>query len=334
MKAVLCRRRTGAALAGFENVDLPAPAPGPRDLLVRIEAAALNPLDCKRRSARPDPDPDGAILGWDAAGTIESLGAGVTGFRVGDRVFYSGSILRPGCLSELHLVDERLAARRPDALSPAQACALPLAALTASEALWDHLGLGTDAEPGVLLIVGGAGSVASMAVQLARTIPRLTIVAAVSRPASRDWLHSIGADHVVSYLAPYAEQFEAANIPPPRRILSMFTGAAAWRDYVTIAEPFGRICIVDHPQGIDFSGARSKSLGIFWQAMFTRSSWRTEDMARQGAYLRQLGVLIESGAIRALPVTGNGTIDAHSVEAAHAADRPDPGKRVFEGFRA
>jgi zinc-binding alcohol dehydrogenase family protein len=334
VKAVLCRRRPGAALAGFEEVELAPPVPGPRDLMVRIEAAALNPLDRKRRAARPDPDPDGAILGWDATGTVESVGAQVTGFRPGDPVIYAGSILRPGCLSELHLVDERLAAPRPAGLTPAQACALPLAALTASEALRDHLGLRADADPGVLLVAGGAGSVASMAIQLARTIPALTIVAAASRPESRDWLLSIGADHVLSYERPLAEQFAAADIPPPRSILSMFTSATAWREYVAIAEPFGRICIVDHPQGIDFSDARGKSLGISWQAMFTRSTHRTGDMARQGDYLREVGALVERGAIWPMPVTLMGTIDARSVEAAHATGLAGPGKRIFEGFRS
>jgi NADPH2:quinone reductase len=334
VRAVLCRRQPGAMLAAFEDVDLPPPTPGPRDLLVRVEAAALNPLDRKRRAARPDPDPGGAILGWDAAGTVASVGAEVRGFRPGDAIVYAGSILRPGCFSELHLVDERLAAPRPPSLSPAHACALPLAALTASEALWDHLELRGPAEPGVLMIGGGAGSVASMAVQLARTVPGLTIVASASRPASRDWLRSIGADHVVCSGRPLAEQFAAARIPPPRRILSMFTSPAAWRDYVAIAAPFGRICIVDHPRDLDFSDARSKSLGILWQAMFTRSTYRTEDMERQGEYLRAVGTLVESGAVRALPVILNGAIEARSVEAAHAAEPADPGKQVFEGFRA
>src|SRR6266581_9508941 len=162
MKAVA---HTTKDLASLVDIELPKPAPSGRDLLVKVEAVSVNPVDTKRRIAeKPDPAP--RVLGWDAAGTVEAVGDQVSLFSKGDSVYYAGDVTRPGCNSEYQLVDERIVGRKPKKLDFAQAAAIPLTAITAWEAYFDRMKI--DPAGGhsgaILLIIGGAGGVGSIGI--------------------------------------------------------------------------------------------------------------------------------------------------------------------------
>jgi NADPH2:quinone reductase len=332
VRAVLCRRRDKALVATFEDIVLPDPTPTDRDLLVEIRAVGLNPLDRKRRAARPDQDDRGAVLGWDAAGVVVAVGPEATSFSPGDAVFYAGSIARPGCQSALHLVDERLVAAKPAGLDFTAAAALPLGAVTASEALYDHLRLGASSR-GTILINGGAGGVAVIAVTLARALPGMTVVATASRPKTHDLLLAIGAHFVVDHRGDMAAQVRMLGIPSVDWVLSMFTSETAWRSYAELIAPFGHICLVDHPPALDFAAVKARSVGIHWQSMFTRPVYQTADMARQGDHIAAVGRAIDEKKLHAPSVRVVGLIDAAGVTAAHALlERGDGGKLVLECF--
>jgi NADPH2:quinone reductase len=189
----------------LQDIDLPRPTPLGRDLLVEIKAVSVNPVDTKvrRRSA---PDGDGwKVLGWDAGGIVVETGPDATLFKPGDEVFYAGALTRPGSNAEFHLVDERIVGPRPKTLSWAESAALPLTAITAWETLFDRLDVKGRAVPGAaaaILIVGGAGGVGSMAIQLARKLTDLTVIATASRPETRAWATDLGAHHVVNHARP------------------------------------------------------------------------------------------------------------------------------------
>ncbi len=199
------------------DLDLPAPVPAERDLLVAVEAVSVNPVDTKvRRSATP-PAGEARILGWDAAGLVRAVGPEVVGFKPGDAVFYAGAIDRPGSNAEFHLVDERIVGHKPQSLSFAEAAALPLTAITAWEMLFDRLRI-KDLVPGAakaVLIVGGAGGVGSIAIQLARKLTDLTVIATASRPETRDWAAKLGAHHVVDHGKPLSSEIEALGLARP-----------------------------------------------------------------------------------------------------------------------
>lgn len=319
MRAILCRRRPGAAQAGFEDIEVPLPIAGPRDLLVRVEAASLNPIDIKRRSARPDPDPTGAVLGWSAIGEVAAIGTEVRHFTPGERVWYAGASERPGAFAEFQLVDERIAGHAPGCITAEEAAAMALPGLTAAEALFDHLDIERAQSPHTLLINGGSGSVASLAVQLARRSPMVEIIATAGGAESCAWLQRIGAHHVVDHRLCLWQQVRQLGCRMPRSIVSMATSKRSWESYITMLEPFGHICLVDHAREIDFAAARPKSLALHWQAMFTRPSHMHEASLRQGEHLSALARLCDEAAILPLPVGPATAMNAASV--ATAVDR-------------
>jgi len=329
MHAILCRRRPGGAQAVFEDIEMALPTAGPRDLLVRIEAASLNPIDFKRRAARPDPDPAGAVLGWSAIGKVEAIGTEVRHFTPGERVWYAGASERPGAFAEFQLVDERITGRAPSRLASEEAAAMALPGLTAAEALFDHLDI-ERAEPGhSLLINGGSGSVASLAVQLARRSPAVEIIATAGGTESRTWLQRIGAHHVADYRLCLWQQVRQLGCPMPRSIVSMHTSKRSWESYITMLEPFGHICLVDHASGIDIAAARSKSLALHWQAVFTRPSHIRETSLRQGEHLSALARLCDEAAILPPPVGPAAPMNAASVAAAMDHCKPGGPRCVF-----
>ncbi|ALC14119.1 NADPH:quinone reductase [Sphingopyxis sp. 113P3] len=317
MGAVLCRRQAGAAEAILEDVEMARPAAtAPRDLLVRIEAASLNPIDRKRRAARPLLDPTGAVLGWSAVGVVEETGTGVRRFVPGQRIWYAGASERPGSFAEFQLVDERIAGRAPTGLAAEQAAAMPLAGLTAAEALYDHLSIDRAGPGHVILINGGGGAVASLAVQLARRNPAVEIIATAGSPQSREWLLHVGADHVVGHRICLWQQVRQLGCPAPRSIISMYTNKRSWESYIAMLQPFGHICLADHPGTLDIGAARAKSLTLHWQAMFTRPAHLGEASCRQGELLAELARLCDERAITPFPVRPAAPLSAASVAAA------------------
>ena len=318
------------------DCDLPRPDPGPRDLLVKVEAVSVNPVDTKVR-VRAEPEAGGVkVLGWDAAGTVLATGAEAEGFSVGDAVFYAGDLTRPGTNAEFHCVDARIVGHKPAGLDWAQAAALPLTAITAWEALFDRL----DAKkpvPGAapaILIVGGAGGVGSVAIQLARELTDLTVIATASRPETAAWCRDLGAHHVVDHAKPLSAEVAALGLGAPGLVFSTTNTDAHLAEIATLIAPQGRFALIDDPAQLDVALLKRKSLSLHWEFMFTRSMFGTSDIAAQGALLDEVARLVDAGRLRTTLGEHYGRIDARNLRRAHALIESGraKGKIVLEGF--
>ena len=302
------------------DVELPKPEPQGRDLLVRIEAVSVNPVDTKVRAPKPKVESPPRVLGWDAAGVIESVGPEVTAFKPGDEVYYAGDITRPGTNSQYHLVDERIVGRKPGKLSFAEAAALPLTTITAWESLFDRLGVdrSADNEGRSLLILGGAGGVGSMAIQLAKRAG-LVVIATASRPESQDWVKGLGADHVVNHRQPLPEQMTAIGHKEVNYIANFSNTDAYWAVMAELITPQGHIVsIVENDRPVEIGLLKSKSASFGWVFMFTRSMFQTPDMAEQGVLLNEVAGLVDAGTLRTTLTETLTPIDAANMRAAHA----------------
>jgi zinc-binding alcohol dehydrogenase family protein len=318
------------------DLQLPEPQPGPLDLLVRVAAVSVNPVDTKvRRNRAPQPgQPE--VLGWDAVGTVQALGEAVTGFAVGDRVYYAGAINRPGANAELHVVDHRIVARAPVSLSDAEAAALPLTAITAWELLFDRLAVAEGGGAGdSLLVLGAAGGVGSMLVQLARELTQLHIVGTASRPETQDWVRGLGAHAVVDHTQPLRPQLVAAGLPEVSHIASLTHTDQHWPALVDAVAPQGRIALIDDPATpLDVMVLKRKSVSLHWELMFTRSLFGTPDIAEQGRLLARVAALVDAGRLRTTLSQQLSPICAATLREAHALLESGRmrGKLVISGF--
>ena len=319
----------------LQDLELPDPVAGPRDLLVRVAAVSVHPVDTKvRRNAAPEAG-QAKVLGWDAVGRVEAVGSQVTGFQVGDRVYYAGSIIRPGANSELHLVDERIAARAPASLDDAQAAALPLTSITAWELLFDRLGVSQGGGAGqTLLITGGAGGVGSILIQLARQLTQLRVVATASRPETRQWCLDLGAHAVIDHSRPLAAELKAAGIGEVDMVASLTQTSQHYAQIIESLKPQGKIGVIDDMPSLDVMPLKGKSLSLHWELMFVRSRFETPDMAEQGRLLAEVAALVDAGRVRTTFGEHFGTIDAANLRRAHAFMESGQarGKVVLEGF--
>ena len=339
MKAV-GYRQAGLPLSdprALEDLVLPDPAaPTGHDLLVRVHAVSVNPRDVKSRMAIAATPDRPVVPGYDASGIVEAVGPEARLFRPGDAVFYAGVLDRQGSNAELQLVDERIVGRKPASLGHAAAASLPLTALTAWEMLFDRLEVPRgDTADGALLIVGGAGGVPSIAIQLARLLTGATVIATASRPESAAWVRGLGAQHVVDHARPLAAQVSAiAGLPPVRWIFSTHTSRDSWAELARIVAPQGRIGLIDDPEPLDLRLVKFKSVSIHWEAMFTRPMFATADMIRQHEILCEIAALVDAGRLRATATHVYGTIRADNLRRAHAAIEAGRvvGKIVLEGF--
>jgi zinc-binding alcohol dehydrogenase family protein len=318
------------------DVELRRVAPTGRDIEVAVHAISVNPVDTKvRRRAAPPPG-DIKVLGWDAAGIVSAVGPEATLFRPGDAVFYAGSILRPGTNSEYHLVDERIVGPKPSSSSFAEAAALPLTAITAWELLFDRLGLErASRDEGTLLIVGGAGGVGSILIQLARKLTGLTVIATASRPETRNWCVALGAHHVIDHARPLHEELRAIGIPQVNFVASLTHTEAHYTSIVEALAPQGRLGLIDDPVSpLDALPLKRKSISLHWELMFTRSIFETPDMIKQSQLLTEIAGLIDSGALRTTLAEHFGPINAANLRRAHALieSGQSRGKSVLEGF--
>ncbi|MCZ4433006.1 zinc-binding alcohol dehydrogenase family protein [Agrobacterium sp. SOY23] len=316
--------------------DIPEPKPGDMDLLVRVEAISVNPADYRVRQRKAN---DGAyqVLGWDIAGTVIEVGPGVSGFSRGDAVFYAGDLTRPGDNSELHVVDERIVARRPVTLSAAAAAALPLTALTAWEALFERLGLSmvSAGRAKTLLIVGGAGGVGSVAIQLARLVPGLTVIATASRPESVAWCERLGAHAVIDHFDDMGAQIAARGLNAPDLILLTNSPDRHYSSLAELIAPQGVICsIVPFDTAPDLNLIMRKSVTFVWEFMFTRPMFQTSDMGEQGRILTLVADLVEAGQLVSTEAENLGLINAENLRTAHARLEQGRtiGKLVLAGF--
>lgn len=318
------------------DLDMPEPVAGGRDLLVEVKAISVNPVDTKvRRNAQP-PAGEARILGWDAAGIVKAVGPEVTAFRPGDAVFYAGALDRPGANMEFHLVDERIVGPKPKSLSFAEAAALPLTMITAWEMLFDRLRV-RDPVPGAapaLLIVGGAGGVGSAAIQLARRLTDLTVIATASRPETRAWASELGAHHMVDHARPLAEEVAKLGLGAPGFVFFTTHTAQHLPEVLKLVAPQGRLGVIDDPATLDVMPLKNKSLSLHWELMFTRSLHRTPDMQAQGDLLTEVARLVDAGELRTTLTESFGTINAANLKRAHALIESGRarGKIVLEGF--
>ncbi|UXI70511.1 zinc-binding alcohol dehydrogenase family protein [Tahibacter amnicola] len=317
------------------DVTLPEPAPGERDLLVRVKAVSVNPVDTKIRRNRAPANGHAEVLGWDAVGTVERVGSGVTRFAPGDRVYYAGAINRPGTNSELHVVDERIVALAPRSLDDSQAAALPLTAITAYELLFDRLGVEQGGGTGkTLLVIGGAGGVGSILIQLARQLTGLRVVATASRPETRQWCLDLGAHAVIDHSRPLAAELADAGIGPVELVAALTQTEAHFAQIVESLKPFGRLAVIDDMAQLDVVKLKTKSISLHWELMFTRSLFETPDMAEQGRLLAEVADLVDAGRIRTTAGAHFGAITAGNLRRAHALleSGKAQGKVVLAGF--
>jgi zinc-binding alcohol dehydrogenase family protein len=281
------------------ELDLPRPQPGPRDLLVNVRAVSVNPMDKIRGARHQGSVSDGTgkprVLGWDAAGVVVDKGGAVSGFAVGDEVYYAGELERPGSNAEYQAVDERLVGRKPKSIGFAEAAALPLTSITAWELLFDRFGVREDESGGSLLVSGAAGGVGSILVQLGRRLTGLTVIATASRPETVQWVTAMGAHHVIDYTKPLAGQVKDLQPPPVKYVASLTGTARNFAQLVDVLVPEGKIGVIDDPQSLDVVPLKRKAASLHWEFMFARSMWQTADMIEQGRLLKAIGKVTLSG---------------------------------------
>ncbi len=321
------------ALIDFETAK---PEPKGRDIRVAVKAISANPVDYKVRKRAEPPAGETKILGFDAAGVVDAVGPDVSLFKPGDEVWYAGSIQRQGTNSEFHLVDERIVGRKPKTLPFAQSAALPLTSITAWELLFDRLGVapGKSVDPRTLLIVGGAGGVGSILIQLARRLTGLTVVATASRPESTKWCLDLGAHHVIDHSKPMKDQIAALKVPPVALIAALTNTEQHFAALADIIAPQGKLGLIDDPASLNVNLLKGKAASLHWESMFTRSSFQTDDMIAQHKLLDDVASLIDNGVLRTTLDKVLGKINAANLKQAHALleGGRSTGKLVLEGW--
>jgi zinc-binding alcohol dehydrogenase family protein len=315
------------------DIELPSPTPEPRDLLVAVKAISVNPVDTKVRANAAVSEP--RVLGWDAVGVVQAVGGEVSLFKVGDEIYYAGDLTRPGTNSELHLVDERIAALKPKSLENAAAAALPLTSITAWELLFDRLGVPEGGGAGKsLLIIGAAGGVGSILTQLARQLTKMTVIGSASRAQTQAWVKSLGAHHVIDHSRSIPEELQRIGVGQVSHVISLTHTDTRFAELIEALEPQGHLALIDDPKTLDVVPMKRKSLSLHWELMFTRSMFQTADMIAQHKLLTRVAELIDSGVLKTTLGEHFGTINASNLKRAHALLETGTaqGKIVLEGF--
>ena len=322
------------------DIELPQPTASGFDLLVRVKSIAVNPVDCKIRQNVEPENGEHKVLGWDAVGEVVAIGASVSNFKPGDMVFYAGDLNRQGSNAEYQIVDERIVGKKPKSLSASEAAALPLTAITAWELLFERLGIASqqpdssERSNDVILIVGAAGGVGSVLVQLASTLTGATVIGTASRTSSTEWVKKLGADHVIDHTKSLPEQIEQLNIGQVTHVASLTHTDSYLESYVELLAPMGKIALIDDPKAIDISKLKQKSLSLHWEFMFTRSMFETKDMNKQHQLLNKISELVDQGYIQTTIGQNLGAINAENLKRAHGfiESGKSIGKVVLEGF--
>ncbi len=325
----------------LQDRELPEPTLGPRDVLIEVRAVSVNPVDTKIRAHVAPPANTWRVLGWDASGIVRAVGSDATLFKPGDKVWYAGDLRRAGSNSELHAVDERLVGHAPSTLDFAQAAAMPLTTLTAWEMLFDRLQLNADHAPNArthegetALVIGAAGGVGSILIQLMRQFTAMNIIATASRPESKQWVQELGAHHVIDHNQGLTRGLQAQNLPAPDYVISLNQTARYVDEIANVIAPQGRFGLIDDPRSLDIRPFKEKSVSVHWEFMFTRSMFQTQDMDAQHRLLTQVAALIDSQRLRTTMGAHLGRIHAANLRQAHAVveDGHARGKLVLEGF--
>ena len=327
--------KAGPITAPDSLVEFEAETPelGPRDLLVEVWGISVNPVDVKVRT-NIAPDRGTKIIGYDAAGVVRQVGSDVSEFKVGDEVFYAGDITRPGTNSELHAVDERIVGKKPKSLGFAEAAGFPLTSITAWELLFDSLGIKEGEGTGEsLLIIGGAGGVGSILIQLSKKLTGLTVIATASRPETVEWVKKMGADHVINHRESLVDQVKALGIEP-RYVASLSGTDGHFPAIIELIKPRGHIALIDDPQSLDITSGKSKALNFSWEFMFARSMHQTDDIKKQHELLNRVSELIDDGMLISTVTNNLGKISAETLKVAYSQQESGRviGKNVLDGF--
>ncbi|MEG1210596.1 MAG: zinc-binding alcohol dehydrogenase family protein [Leclercia sp.] len=333
MKAIAITRSAPENIEFLHDIELPQPIATGHDLLIAVKAISVNPVDTKVRAGFTGDTP--RVLGWDAVGVVAAVGEAVTLFAPGDEVWYAGALGRAGSNSEFQLVDERIVALKPTSLDNASAAALPLTAITAWELLFDRLGIEEQGNEGdTLLIVGAAGGVGSILVQLARKLTKMTIVGTASRPESQKWVREAGAHHVIDHSKPLSEELAAIGINEVTHVASLNSTETHYAEIIKALAPQGKLALIDDPDTLDARPLKAKSISLHWEFMFTRSMFETRDMIAQHQLLTRVAGLIDEQVITSTLGEHYGAITAANVQKAHAQLETGRavGKIVLEGF--
>ncbi|GAA4236808.1 zinc-binding alcohol dehydrogenase family protein [Postechiella marina] len=318
----------------LQDIEVETPKATGRDVLVEIKAISVNPVDYKVRANKPAPDGEWSVIGWDATGIVKEIGEDVTLFNVGDEVWYAGDLTRQGSNAEFQLVDERIVGKKPSSLSYAEAAALPLTTLTAYEMLFDRLQVSKEGANKSILVIGAAGGVGSILVQLAKKLTKLNIIGTASREETTNWLKELGADTVINHRNKLSEEFEKYNLSAPEYVVSLNATEHHVDEIVKLIKPQGKFGFIDDPKTLNVMPFKGKAVSTHIELMFTRSMFQTEDMIEQHNILNKVSKLIDNGIIKTTLGENFGTINAENLRKAHAflETGKAKGKIVLEGF--
>ena len=305
----------------------------PHDLLVEVRGISVNPVDVKVRG-NMSPESGTKIIGYDACGVVQQIGSEVSKFKVGDEVFYAGDITRPGTNSELHAVDERIVGKKPKSLGFSEAAGFPLTSITAWELLFDSLGVKEgDGAGESLLIIGGAGGVGSILIQLAKKLTELTVIATASRPETMAWVQKMGADRVINHRESLVDQVKNLELEP-RYVASLNATAQHFSAIIELIKPRGHIALIDDPRTLDIMSGKPKALSFSWEFMFARSMHQMEDIEKQHELLTRVSELIDEGILISTVTNNLGKLSAETLKLAHQQQEGGRviGKNVLDGF--
>ena len=315
------------------ELELDQPQLGPYDLLVEVKGISVNPVDTKVRSNWPT-EGGHRILGYDASGVVKEVGEQVSKFKVGEEVFYSGDITRAGTNAQFHAVDERIVGKKPATLGFAEAAAFPLTSITAWELLFDALQIKEgEGQDDAILIIGGAGGVGSILIQLAKKLTQLKVVATASRPETIAWTQKMGADYVINHRASLVTQLKELDITP-RYVASLNATDQHLPAIIELIKPRGHVAVIDDPQTFDFNAGKRKALSFSWEFMFTRSMFQTDDMEKQHELLNRVSAMIDDGSLISTMTNNLGKMSISTLKEAHKLQESGRviGKNVLEGF--
>lgn len=335
MKAVGYKKNLAIENDGsLQNIEVPTPKATGKDILVEVKAISVNPVDFKIRQSRKPKDGNWEIIGWDAAGIVKEIGGDVELFNVGDEVWYAGELTRQGSNAQFQLVDERIVGKKPVSLSFADAAAMPLTSLTAWEMLFDRIKIEKENSSKSILIIGAAGGVGSILVQLVKKLTKLKVIGTASREETRRWLKDLGVDTVLNHKKQLSEEFNREKLPEADYVISTNATDQHFNEIIKIIGPQGKFGFIDDPKVIDATSFKPKAVSVHYELMFTRSLFKTPDMIEQHHILNKISELVDDGIIKTTIGEHFGTINATNLKKAHRLleSGKAKGKIVLEGF--
>lgn len=318
----------------LQDIELETPTAHGHDILVEVKAVSVNPVDFKIRQAMPAAEGEYKVIGWDATGVVKSVGENVSLFKPGDKVWYAGDITRSGSNAQFQLVDERIVGHMPSSLSYGEAAALPLTSITAWELLFDRLNVAKNDDSKSILVIGAAGGVGSIMVQLLKQRTKLNIIASASRAETISWLEDLGADTIVNHRNPLSEEFAAKKLSEVDYVVSLNNTEQHLPEIEKVVKPQGQFALIDDPETLNIVPFKNKSVSVHWELMFTRSLFKTDDMQEQYVILNNIATMIDQGQIKTTVGEHLGKINAANLRKAHQhlESQTAKGKVVLEGF--